>query len=103
MTTDVRPFALHVPDEALADLRDRLREQSAGLGSPWADAQVLSATGQLALLRDEPEALGGLTRAHARLVDLGFELDAARAGSFALAAGLRDGRVVLELLERFPR
>ena len=34
MSSDVRPFALHVPEEALADLRDRLRR------TRWPEAQT---------------------------------------------------------------
>jgi hypothetical protein len=43
--------------ERVAVLHDRLRLQCAELGSPWADAQLASATGQLALLRDETDRL----------------------------------------------
>ena len=73
-------------------LRERLRAQSAGLGSPWADAQLLAADGQLMLLRDDPGALDTLTRAHAVLDRLGYRLDAARTGCFVVAAALRAGR-----------
>lgn len=74
-------------------LRERLRAQSAGLGSPWADAQLLAADGQLMLLGDEPgAALDALTRSHAALDRLGYRLDAARTGCFVVAAALRAGR-----------
>ena len=72
-------------------LLHRLRQQSAALASPWADAQVLSATGQLMLLRDQPGALDLLRRARDRLTGLGYGLDAARTGAFVLAAALRAG------------
>lgn len=36
MTTDVRPYVLHVPDEALADLRDRLRR------TRWPEAETVT-------------------------------------------------------------
>jgi DNA-binding CsgD family transcriptional regulator len=78
--------------ERVASLRDRLEAQSAALASPWADAQLLAATGPLQLLRDETSAHDTLGRAHDRLASLGYVLDAARTGSFALAAGLRAGR-----------
>ncbi|WP_421734485.1 LuxR C-terminal-related transcriptional regulator [Cellulomonas sp.] len=78
--------------DQVAHLRDRLQVQCATLASPWADAQLLAATGQLLLLRDEPDAFGTLAGATDLLAGLGYGLDAARTGSFAMAAGLRAGR-----------
>lgn len=66
-----------------------MASRCAGLASPWANAQLVSATGQLMLLRDQPEALGTLLGAHAELLALGYRLDAARVGCLAVAAGLR--------------
>lgn len=73
-------------------LRQRLRAQCDGLGSPWADAQLLAADGQLMLLREETDALDTLTHAHDLLDRLGYRLDAARTGCFVVAAALRTGR-----------
>ena len=78
--------------EELDRLTERLRGQCTSLGSPWADAQLASATGQQLLLRDQPEAFDTLQRALSDLAGLGYRLDAARTGVFAAAAGLREGR-----------
>ncbi|MBO3101489.1 helix-turn-helix transcriptional regulator [Cellulomonas fengjieae] len=93
----VLPQAIHAACQAgdadsVEHLRDRLHRQSAALRSPWADAGLLAATGQLMLLRDDPASLDTLGRAHDRLADLGYRLDAARVGAFVLAAALRTGR-----------
>jgi DNA-binding CsgD family transcriptional regulator len=77
--------------DQVAALHARLRRQCLDLGSPWADAQLSSATGQLALLRDQPSAFDVLTGARADLARLGYRLDAARTGVFLAAAGLRAG------------
>ena len=42
----------------------KLARRCAGLGSPWADLQLLAATGHLQLLREEQTALATLQAAH---------------------------------------
>jgi DNA-binding CsgD family transcriptional regulator len=93
----VLPQAVHFATlaglEAPADdLVEQLRGRCADLGSRWADAQALSATGMLRLLRDEPQAGEQLAEASAELAALGYQLDAARAGYFAAVAAAREGR-----------
>lgn len=88
----IQVAALAGETDRVEHLVHRLRQHSASLASPWADAQVQAGTGLLMLLRDQPEALDTLRRAQDRLAGLGYGLDAARTGSFVLAAGLRAGR-----------
>jgi len=73
-------------------LLGRLHAQADGLGAPWVDAQVLAARGQLLLLRDEPTAQPTLAAARQAMSTLGYAIDAARIGTFEVAAALRAGR-----------
>ncbi|MGB3185948.1 MAG: LuxR C-terminal-related transcriptional regulator [Ornithinimicrobium sp.] len=92
----VLPLAIHVASlrgdvEALASFVALLSRQSTGLGSPWADEQLRAALGAQQLLADDPGALDTLMQAHQALTGLGYGLDAARVGHFAVTAGLRAG------------
>ena len=78
-------------DDAHA-LLHALRRRCSGLASPWADAILASARGQVLLLHDDPAALDVLLDARARLARTGHALDAARTGVVAAAAALRAGR-----------
>ncbi|MGY4642295.1 AAA family ATPase [Cellulomonas sp. URHB0016] len=73
-------------------LLGRLHDQASGLGAPWVDSQLVAARGQLALLRDEPDAQSTLRAARQSMASLGYRLDAARVGTFEVAAALRAGR-----------
>ncbi|MBO9554423.1 LuxR family transcriptional regulator [Cellulomonas sp.] len=96
-TVPVLPLAVHAATlvgatGTVEQLAERLGHQAAHLGAPWADAQAAAARGQLLLLRDDPDAHPTLTAARQAADALGYRLDAARIGTFEVAAALRAGR-----------
>jgi DNA-binding CsgD family transcriptional regulator len=73
-------------------LAERLRSDTLQLRSPWVNAQLESASGQLMLIDEDPEAFTVLSRARNELESLGYLLDAARTGLISSLAGLRVGQ-----------
>lgn len=94
----VLPLAVQVATLAglpnrVDELVEQLRRQASGLGSPWAQTQLVAARAQRHLLHEpNAAALDRLAVAHATLRGLGHALDAARLGCALAAAGLRMGR-----------
>ena len=84
------------------DLARRLHRLADGLRSPWVSAQAGVADGLVALADDDERAVDVLADGAAALERLGARLDAARAGSALVTAGLRTGRRrdVREVAER---
>lgn len=93
----VLPSALLVA--VFADRTDLLPELAGRLpvadpAAPWVAAQVSVAQALMRLVDRDAEALAPLVDAHTRLLELGYQLDAARLACVLGWAGARSGRTV---------